>query len=201
MKVAILGNGPSLVLDKALFAPFEKILITNRLIWENFSSWDKHIAYVCSDERFSTSAEWVAAIQNTTYEVFLSENLASIFSEGSSNKPIHSYRNLQGKQITNEFLDLFPLVQDMNANVVLDLGIPVALFFGASEICLFGCEFDYKLNRPSDKPNYYDNYQKRGIAFDHSVSSSKKWSHHNQLKFLDIENFLSTHGVRLSKNP
>lgn len=200
MNVAILGNGPSLILDKSLYTSFEIILITNRLIWENFSDWDSQIIYVCADQRFGQSEEWVEAILNTTKEVFLSENLVSNFPEDFSINSIQSYRNLQSKQIAMEFVNLFPFVQDMNTNVVLDFGILVALHFGATDISLFGCDFDYKLNKPSDRPQYFNNYQERGASFEHSVLSAMNWSHQSQIKFSDIRDFLSTRGVKLTKN-
>jgi|LauGreSBDMM110SN_4_FD.fasta_scaffold103199_1 hypothetical protein len=200
MKVAILGNGPSLILDKGLYASFEKVVITNRLIWENLSEWDNQIIYVCADQRFGHSEEWTKAILRTTQEVFLSENLASNFTEDVSKNFIQSYRNLLSKPMAREFASLFPLMQDMNANVVLDFGILVALHFGATNICLFGCDFDYKLNKPSDKPHYFNGYKERGALFEHSVPSSINWSHQSQLKFSNMRDFLSTHNVKLTKN-
>jgi hypothetical protein len=200
MRVAILGNGPSLILDKELYVSFDKVLITNRLIWENFSDWDNQIVYVCADQRFGNSEEWKKAILSATKEVFLSENLASYFTENVSKHFIQSCRNLLSKPIAMEFVSLFPLIQDMNANVVLDFGILVALHFGATNICLFGCDFDYKLNKPSDKPSYFNNYKERGALFEHNISSSINWSHQSQLKFANMRDFLSTHNVKLTKN-
>ena len=201
MKVAILGNGPSLKLDKAIYSHFTKILITNRLIWEDFSEWNCPMVYVCADERFGSSPEWVDTIRNTTHEVFLSDELALIFSEERRAKYFKSYKKLQVGHVATEFMELFPLRQDMQANVVLDFGILVALNLGATDIGLFGCDFDYKIYKASDKPNYFYSYEKRGISFDHSVGSSVNWSQKSQIKFLLMKEFLSKHGVKLWINP
>lgn len=200
MKIAILGNGPSLILDQALYESFDKVLITNRLIWENFSDWNNQVIYVCADQRFGHSEEWKKAIISATQEVFLSENLASLFKEVDSRDFFQSYKNLLSKPFALEFVNEFPLVQNMNANVVLDFGILVALHFGATDICLFGCDFDYRLNKPSDKPHYFNNYKERGALFEHSVSSSINWSNQSQLKFSNMKNFLFTRNVKLTNN-
>jgi hypothetical protein len=155
------------------------------------------LKYVCSDQRFGNSPEWISEVLHNEIETFLSDELYNIIWDLYQGTRITSYSDLGSNSILKSFKIKFPLLQDFKANVVLDLGIPVALHLGATDIVLFGCDFDYMIWKTTDRPKYYSGYKARGANFEHSLGSARSWSDESNIRFQQMEDFLRNFGINL----
>ena len=199
MNTAILGNGPSLNLSQEMYQDFDCIIITNRLIWEELSFLNARLIYVCADIRFNKSVEWKKQLEKKSFETYLSDELYQEVQGFCSIKNIFSYSSLNGNALLNQYLEDFPLMQNLQANVVLDFAIPVAILIGSTNIQLFGCDFDYEIKTNNDIPSYYSNYILRDISFDHNQNSANIWANVSKNKYTRIVSTLYAAGIVLSK--
>ena len=199
MKTAILGNGPSLNLNQQFYQDYDCVLLTNRLIWEEFAAPNTRLIYVCSDIRFKKSVEWLQQIRTKSIDIFLSDDLYEEVIGFVPKENIFSYSSLAASTLLSRYMRDFPLMQNLRSNVVLDLAIPVAIFIGSMNIKLFGCEFDYDIKIHNDKPSYYSNYNSRNIPFDHDQSSASYWANVSNDKYNRIVTLLHHAGIALSK--
>lgn len=199
MNSAILGNGPSLELSHQLYKDYDLVLITNRLLWEDLEklSRQSRLIYICADERFGHSEEWTHTLATFNHEIVLSHRLFQLVANDLIRKDVLSFDRLSHLDITINVLNILPPEKDLLTNVVLDLGIPLALDLHATQIDLFGCTFDYSLSNNNMEPEYFTNYESHGATFDHTVKSAIEWSQQSIKKFSKLTQFLRSYGISL----
>lgn len=199
MKIALLGNGPNLRLNLEEYKDFNVIIFSNRLLWENFESLGatRELVYICGDERFGKSAEWRKELAKSRFTFILSDKLHSMVRDQLNLRPTHCFSSLHLSTLVLNFLQEFPPPEDLLSNVILDLGVPVALNLGGQSIELFGCGFDYKISEINNNPVYFGGYKVRGASFDHTESSASAWSELSQIRFKSMVRYLAEYKIVL----
>jgi hypothetical protein len=199
MKIALLGNGPSLRLNLEEYKDYNVIIFSNRLLWENFESLGEttKLVYICGDERFGKSVEWCKELDKSKFTFILSDKLYSMVRDQLNLRPIHSFSFLDFSTLVINFLQEFPPPEDLLSNVILDLGVPVALNLGGQSIELFGCDFDYKISEMNTTPVYFGGYKVRGASFDHTENSASAWSEFSQIRYKSMVKYLAEYEIVL----
>lgn len=197
MRVAIAGNGPSLDLSAFVSAQADVLIITNRLLLSvegNESA--PSLKYVCADQRFSLSEDWLMAVYNSPLDTFLTADLVAV-AKRTSGRTYEMPAIFEGG-LAHEVFKIFAEEQFPLMNVVLDYAIPVALFLGAEMISLHGCDFDY--GDTSESPSYWPGYTSMGAPFDHSVETMFGWSLASNRRLRELTKYLRSQGIRIGRH-
>lgn len=195
MKIAVLGNGPSL--DAALPYPpnYDLIVGTNRLIFDQWFVSIKNSLYVAADERFLDSQVWRAHLVRFANPILLSKNLHKGLSKVG---PLASNVGVLSNKLPRDIKQLrqvdFPLM-----NVVLDYVLPHCFSLSPDSLDLYGVDLDYGVTKESNLPKYWSGYSSADASFDHGPQSADAWASQGRLRLEYLANRFRKHGCVMNR--
>ena len=197
MVINVLGNGPSL---KNYTWPKDIITIGTNWILNNKDFIKiKNYYYVVYDENFFLNKEikWLKLLNKLKAEKVYVPN-HWINSDTKFNR-FQNFQNLKKDKdpILNDYFDLF---WNNVENVIFKCAIPLAIHLKSNDIRLYGCDFNYRIekNNTLNNSSYFYHRKNHLTDFTHTTESALLWSQKSNETFNYIKKYLNNFSIKLN---
>ena len=192
MEVNLLGLGPSLrALDLKSIDPSNLNVTFNAALFEpDLMQVSDYL--VVHDSRF-VDEKFLSELKHILGEKVLSFGQF----ENEMKKNPNIILNMTERACINKFWENLSS-NELLLNVVVDFGIPVAVYLGADKINLFGCDFDYEIDHLSN-PTYFGQSSNL-FAFDHDYLSEKKWAERSYRRLIEAQEIFGLEGIKIKRH-
>ena len=198
--IKILGNGPSIKNFNYNFRDDNIIIGTNNIILDKKFSQNKNYIYTAYDKSFfkKKNVKWLNALNESKCQVYFTKK-DYFYVKSFLKKKIKNFNFLKKYKFINKFIKKFSTYNNKLSTVIIERAIPLSLYIAMTYkikfINLYGCEFNYYLNKKGKltyKSYFYGNNNK---YFRHTLDSATKWKEYNIKKFVKIKFYLNNLGL------